>query len=242
MQMAGVLAASAGYPDSKIRSELPFVVFATAGSEDFNRLELREMRAKLHSPFHLAEFTGPHTWPPAALLDQALGWFELQAMRSGLKARDASLIDALFSEQLQAAATLTPEAGLPALEALRTDFSELHDLTAVDNRIAVLRGQPAVRAAQNAAAAMDRRERRTMEEVWALEEQLQDATLRRAAYAELRVRWQQLVANAALPADGDERRLARRLLPNLRSSMVSTDAEYRSMVETIAPARGRPSP
>ena len=40
---AGVIASSAGYPDSKPRKTLPFVVFGTAGTEDFNYPEMRDL-------------------------------------------------------------------------------------------------------------------------------------------------------------------------------------------------------
>lgn len=239
LHIAGVLAASAAYPDATPRSELPFVVFATAGSEDFNLVELHEVGAQLRSPFRLAEFSGPHTWPPPALLEQALGWFELQAMRRGARARDPALIEALFAERWQAATALPPESAWPALEGLRADFDGLRGLAAVDQRIAALRELPAARAAREAAAEMDLQERRVLREFWALEEQLAEAGKRGAALAELRERWRQMVALSQQAEDGAERRYARRMLPNLRSSMLRGDAEYISLVEGIMPARTR---
>src|SRR5262245_35710523 len=41
--VAGVFASSAGYPDGTVRKTLPFPVFATAGTEDFNHLEMRQL-------------------------------------------------------------------------------------------------------------------------------------------------------------------------------------------------------
>jgi poly(3-hydroxybutyrate) depolymerase len=49
-RVAGVLASSAGFPDDKPRKTLPFPVFATAGTEDFNHLELRRLDRALTSP------------------------------------------------------------------------------------------------------------------------------------------------------------------------------------------------
>jgi len=39
--IAGVIASSAGYPDSQPRKTLPFALFGTAGTEDFNYIEMR---------------------------------------------------------------------------------------------------------------------------------------------------------------------------------------------------------
>src|SRR5713101_390171 len=54
--VAGVIASSAGYPDGKLRKTLPFAIFATAGNEDFNYLELRTLDRELTSPHQLAVF------------------------------------------------------------------------------------------------------------------------------------------------------------------------------------------
>src|SRR5262245_4743820 len=45
--IAGVIASSAGYPDNQTRRSLPFPVFATAGTEDFNHLEMRQLDREL---------------------------------------------------------------------------------------------------------------------------------------------------------------------------------------------------
>ena len=45
--IAGVIASSAGYPDSRVRKSLPFPIFATAGTDDFNHLEMRRLDREL---------------------------------------------------------------------------------------------------------------------------------------------------------------------------------------------------
>src|SRR5262245_10534431 len=45
--IAGVIASSAGFPDSEPRSRVPFALYATAGTEDFNQLEMRLLDRKL---------------------------------------------------------------------------------------------------------------------------------------------------------------------------------------------------
>ena len=60
--VAGVIASSAGYPDGKLRKTLAFPIFATAGAEDFNHLEMRQLDRALTSPHRLAVFEGGHVW------------------------------------------------------------------------------------------------------------------------------------------------------------------------------------
>src|SRR5262245_19296670 len=78
--IAGVIASSAGYPDSQPRATVPFALFSTAGTEDFNYLEMRLLDRKLVSPHFLAVFQGGHTLPPNDVALEAVEWMELQAM------------------------------------------------------------------------------------------------------------------------------------------------------------------
>ena len=94
--VAGVIASSAGYPDSETRSRLPFPIFATAGSEDFNYLEMRLLDRALTTPHRLAIFEGGHTLPPDSVAIDAVEWMELQAMKVGRRTRDEALIDRLL--------------------------------------------------------------------------------------------------------------------------------------------------
>src|SRR5262249_21943096 len=77
--IAGVIASSAGYPDSRPRSSVPFAVFGTAGTEDFNYIEMRLLDRKLTSPHSLAVFEGGHTLPPDALAPEPRGGMDVQA-------------------------------------------------------------------------------------------------------------------------------------------------------------------
>src|SRR6185369_16627643 len=133
-RVAGVIASSAGYPDSNLRQTLPFVVFATTGTEDFNHLEMRLLDATLTSPHLLAVFEGGHAWPPSVLAMQAVEWMEVQALRSGLVPRSNAAIDRLLQKRIAEADTLgtapTVEQYL-ALRAIATDFDRLADVTAI---------------------------------------------------------------------------------------------------------------
>jgi pimeloyl-ACP methyl ester carboxylesterase len=82
-QIAGVIASSAGFPPGNRRSDLKFVVFGTAGTEDFNYLEMRQFDQELSSPHRVVVFEGGHQWLPSALAVQAVEWLEFQAAHPG---------------------------------------------------------------------------------------------------------------------------------------------------------------
>src|SRR5262245_56074187 len=107
--VAGVIASSAAYPDSKPRKSVPFVVFGTAGAEDFNYIELRTLDRTLTSPHRVAIFEGGHTLPPADVALEAIEWLELQAMKSRRRPRDEALIDQLLEKRQQDVAMSTSD-------------------------------------------------------------------------------------------------------------------------------------
>ncbi len=74
--IAGVIASSAGFPDSQPRQAVSFPLFATAGTEDFNYLEMRRLDGRLTSPHRLAIFYGSHSLPPETVAVEAIEWLE----------------------------------------------------------------------------------------------------------------------------------------------------------------------
>ena len=84
--IAGVVASSAGYPDSRPRKTVPFVVFGTAGTEDFNYQEMRELDRTLNSPHRVAIFDGGHVWLSSELATEAVEWLELRWLRGARRA------------------------------------------------------------------------------------------------------------------------------------------------------------
>jgi dienelactone hydrolase len=87
-KIAGVIACSAGFLDGRARKSAPFPIYATAGTEDFNYLEMRELDRTLTTPHRLVIFEGTHDWLPATLGDDALAWLEFQTLNSGSRPRD----------------------------------------------------------------------------------------------------------------------------------------------------------
>ena len=89
-KFAAVIASSAGFPHEPQRS-LPFPVFATAGTEDFNNLEMRTFDRLVNTPHRVVIFEGGHTWLPSDLAVEAMEWLEIQAMKNQ-RPRDEALL------------------------------------------------------------------------------------------------------------------------------------------------------
>jgi tetratricopeptide (TPR) repeat protein len=111
-----------------------FAVFGTAGTTDFNYLEMRRLPAlvaPMRTPVRVESFDGAHAWPPAALAREGVLWLELQAQKTGLLPRDgvASELQAAWrarAREREAAGDL-----LGALETWQDSARDLEGLTDV---------------------------------------------------------------------------------------------------------------
>jgi dienelactone hydrolase len=115
---AGVLLNGAGFqPEASALHDGPFAVFAAVGTYDFNYGEVVRMEDDLErlSYAHSSRrFDGPHQWAPAIVMEEALAWFRLQAMKKGLEKRDDSLIAAASSGASERARSLEQSGNLYA--------------------------------------------------------------------------------------------------------------------------------
>ena len=242
--VAGVIASSAGYPDGRVRKTLPFPLFETAGTEDFNHLEMRQVDAALTTPHHLAIFEGGHMWLSSALATEAVEWMEVQAMKSGLKARDPQELGRIFARRLAgAAAAGTGKDRMLALQSIVADFDGLEDaavLSPLSAQAAALERDPAVRDALKQDQQEDEREQRMVGEMAGAEERLdsQPPAQRLETRQELVQRWKQLAGQAQAPEDSADRRLARRVLAMLSATVRSNDADYLEMIRPYRVRRG----
>src|SRR6185295_9020753 len=239
--IAGVIASSAGYPDSRPRASVPFPVFSTAGSEDFNYIEMRLLDRKLTSPHHLAVFSGGHTLPPDEVALEAIEWLELQAMKTGRRTRDDALVGRLFEKRQRLIAASTGAAdSLHLLDALVDDFKGLRDVSAEAARAQDLSRQPEVRKTLARERADDDGEARLLGEIFDLEAGLGDERRRSVALIQLRDQLSKLsrAANAADPSPA--RSQARRVLRAIPSGAAESrqDPEYRKLLDQYG-MRGR---
>ncbi len=197
-EIAGVIASSAGYPDTNVRKTLSFPLFATAGTEDFNHLEMRKLDRALTTPHRLVIFNGGHVWLSSELAMQAIEWMELHAMKAGLKPEDDAEIDRLLASRVAAAGTGNDKDTFRALQAIADDFQGLRDVSAHAKRAAELGRDKGVRAALDAERDEDRREEAMLSEVSALAARLRSDD-RRATLNQLRQKWTELSAQAKNP-------------------------------------------
>jgi poly(3-hydroxybutyrate) depolymerase len=227
--IAGVIASSAGYPDSRVRKTLTFPLFATAGTDDFNHLEMRRLDRELSTTHRLVIFTGGHVWLSSELALQAVEWMELQAMKAGLKPRDNAEIDRMFASRTASVDMSKSDVEtFRALRALAEDFQSLEDVSTFAARATEIGRDARVRAALESERDEDRREENILREIASMAARLSSDD-RLAALNDLRQRWRDLSAQAKNPADSTQRQLARRVLSAL-SADGTNDADYARII------------
>jgi hypothetical protein len=239
--IAGVIASGAGYPDNAPRKQVNFAIFGTAGVEDFNYLEMRELDRALASPHYLAVFPGGHTLPPDDVAMEAIEWLEIEAMASGRRDRDEALARSILEKRrAQAASAPSPAQAVYRLDALISDFRALFDVSGDVKRLDMLRRQKEVRKAMDRERRLEESEARMRDEILRLEAQLGDVDRRLLALSELNTLVGRLSRQAGETADTPERGQARRVLRSMAAAARerTSDKEYVSLLErhaTFAP-------
>lgn len=172
-RIAGVVGAGAGFADSSAPvKKVPFVYFGTVGDRDMNYYEMRSLEEKLGAAkvaHRIVYFEGGHTWMSPELAGEAVAWMELQAMKSGVRAKDAETIAAWQSAARGRAAALEAdgrrtEAFVAYTHAVE-DFRGLADVTADEAKAQALGKLPEVQAALKDARRRDARDEATLRSV-----------------------------------------------------------------------------
>ena len=239
--VAGVIASSAGFPDSQPRTNVKFAIFATAGTDDFNYLEMRLLDRKLKSPHRLVIFNGGHTLPPDAVAMDAIEWMELQAMKTGRRQRSDELIDRLLKDRraLIASAASSVET-VHLLDDFVEDFTGLRDTAAESQRLKELSQQADVKKALSRERASDDGEMRMLSEIFELEAGLSDRDRHHEVLLSLRDRLSRLAQNAAATEESSGRSQARRVLRSVTAGASGRvqDREYMELLTEFG-MRGR---
>jgi dienelactone hydrolase len=231
--VAGVMASSAGFPDSIPRKRVAFAVFGTAGSEDFNLMEMRRLDRSLESAHRLRVFEGGHIWLSSELAMQAVEWMEIQAAKSG---NAGGRIEQIYAKRATAMEAITSEKDLyVALGEMVADFDGLKDVSQFAVRAEALGHNKRVREALRKDRDEERREELETGQILAMEGQLKLAEHRAEALADLRSAWRRLLISANGAIDSGDRRKARRVLRGLSMGAPErvTDAEYLKMLEGL---------
>ena len=229
-QIAGVFASSAGFPDQFI-PRLPFAVFGSAGTDDFNHLEMYQLDRRVTSAHRVMYFEGGHTWLPADLAMQAVEWMELQAMKSGLRPRDRALLDTWFAARTQRIDALKDNAEkLHALVHLVDDFEGLAEVGKFGDRASRLLKRQEVKDALSEEFKSEERELQVQSELF----ELRDRWSNGASFAKLQERITALLAQSKAADDSEGRRIARRVLSNFAaSSRGIRDPQYQELLDAI---------
>ena len=208
-QIAGVFASSAGFPD-EVQKSVPFPIFGKTAVDDFNYLELKALDRVVTTPHRVVVTEGGHAWMSSETAVEAVGWMEVQAMKSGRRARDPELLDRIFSERV---AKVNAEKGgleaVLALESLAADFQGLKDVSKFTQRAAALRNQKEVQREIAEDHLAEQREAKQTNEIYAL---------RGGSMERLKVRVMELSRQAKSPDDSTDRRIARRILSGFGAS------------------------
>jgi hypothetical protein len=238
--IAGVIASSAGYHDGKMRRSVPFPVFATAGTDDFNHLEMRMLDRELTTPHRLVIFEGGHTWLSSDLATQGVEFMVVHAMKSKLTPREDAVLDRIFAKWLAAADAMTARKDqYVALQGIARDFEGLRDVAAVARRAEALGREREVRDALKRERDEDVREEQLLTAVKTAEAQLESDEMRAMALMQLRRQWKTIADAARRPEESPERRMMRRVLSSISSGVTTTDPEYLKIIAEYRTGRGR---
>lgn len=238
-QIAGVIASSAGFPPGHQRNELPFVLFGTAGTEDFNYIEMRQLDETLTSPHRVVVFQGGHTWLPVSLAVEAVEWLEIQAMKSGRRERDPGLIETIFARRVvELSEQKSDLETLESLNSLVTDFRALADVSKYSAQADALRKKKSVTDAMDKERQNERQESQQATVIQELEAGLgEEPDTRAACFAQLKTRLSKLAGQSKSADDSSDRRMARRILGGVfLDSRGVADTEFQTFVDSLRAA------
>lgn len=103
-KVRGIITCSAGLPSfDPLSAPRKFEIYATAGKHDFNYDEVAAISKMLDQTDwrHLVtSFDGGHAWPPVSFINQAVAWFNINAMRDKLIPTDKQFLRQIHDEIL----------------------------------------------------------------------------------------------------------------------------------------------
>ncbi len=220
-RIAGVIACSGGAPHQGGGSEQPpsFVLFGSAGVEDFNNPEMQALSRlfdKFQIPNRLSIFEGGHEWMPARLSVEAVEWLEVQAMRAGLKEKDERLLAALYDKAAEKAradeAKPDPYQAYLSYKALTEDFRGLKPIEEFEKKVSELNATKEVRQALKREKDLEREQDRRYLAVHTLIESVRRSDNRSQAFSELKTAISDLKKVAKTDRPSIDQIIARRLI------------------------------
>lgn len=165
--VAAVIACGAGLSPGLAAKELPPTYFlGIVGVRDFNYLEMRDLDRRMTSEkvaHRLIVTDGQHSWPSEDTCLRAVEWLELQAMVSGLRPRDASLLDTAYRRETDAGRNLEDRGdwtgAVLAYDSVSPLFAELRGVDELGEKVRRIRQGDEFRRQAKQEAELERRER-----------------------------------------------------------------------------------
>ncbi len=221
--VAGVIAASGGLPtNAKLSTGVQFVIFGTAGTEDFNFPEMQQLKRKLDEigmTNRLAICAVGHDWPPPEICNDAVGWLEIQAMKAGSRARDEQLIDELLAVKTKTAHDYEGSQNIYGAyleyEALVMEFKGLRDTKEFSAAAERLKNSKEVRTAIKSERAEEENQANLSAKLQGLINGLPAAEEYPQAMAELKSNVADLAKKSEGRGNPSEQRVAKRVLHSL---------------------------
>ncbi len=219
--LAGVIASGAGYPPNvQPAAPVTFALFGAAGVDDFNFPEMKMLDAtlaRLGATHRFESFEGGHAWPSPEVVEAAVEWMELQALKAGLREKDAAFTSGAWERRLADARRLEeaskPYAAYRVYESLAADFRGLRDVSEAESKLAALGASKEVKAALKDEAEQLSRQQQLVSELFDLVEKRRgEFESRVQAAADFRYKVEGLRVKAKAETDSGERRVARRTL------------------------------
>ena len=221
--LAGVIGCAAGFPaDITPDAKTPFAYFGIAGVDDFNFGEMWQLEKKLSqlpAPYQFVTFNGGHEWPPAEIIDQAMAWLTVQAMKSGAVTKDVTFLDEQFAARMAfAEQAFKAEQYLEAQKAFASivrDFQGLRDITSALSKSESLNKSDQAKKESKAEEELYTRQLREAGEIrmlWMKAPDPEDSTPSRL---NANSRLEDLKRKRDQPNDSKDRRFARRTLGDL---------------------------
>lgn len=221
--VAGVIAASGGPPpDFNVAAAKEIEFFGTAGTDDFNFPEMQQLKRRMEEvgvTNRLLVFAGGHEWPSAEICGEAIAWMEVQAMKSGTRAKDDALIDLRLAAKTRAARDYETKKQLyeayGEYQALITEFSGLRAIDELAFATERLRNSKEVKAAIKSEKDEEQDQAKLSERVRSLIAKLQDASI----YAETMSELKYVLSDLTKKSEGNkgvaDQRVARRVSQSL---------------------------
>jgi len=251
--VTGVIACGAGFPIGMVpSSSMHFLFFGTAGLDDFNFAEVKELSGPLTKAriIHRIEvFSGGHEWPPSNVTTAALGWMELYATKTGKRPPDKDFIGAKWEQDVSEAKALeTSKRSYDAYQAylnLVNTFRGLRDVSEIENKVTALRESREVKDAIREEQAQIKKQRQFESQLRLLLARPEPAGSNPEEGIDPRIQSRALLADLRKQAketeDTGARRIARRVLSGFFVGLIEQgldlmqrEKNYRAAISTFS--------